>query len=148
MVIIVNTFFRNVKKFTRPLKPWPPAWHAAALGSVYTCTNLCTIPHTIPWTIFLNARYRDPILHETPIIMVCQHISAKIDQKLNRNRPLARNRTSNHMAIRTRNCTCRRPLNRLTIHYDRVRDDEFTKYPIFSTQKIQILPQRRSFAVR
>jgi hypothetical protein len=42
--------------------------------------------------------------------MVCLHISAKIDQKLNHQRPLAINRTSNRMAIRTQNRTCRRPL--------------------------------------
>jgi hypothetical protein len=52
----------------------------------------------------------DPILHQRPITMACLHISAKMDQKLNRERPLARNRTSNRMAIRIQNRTCRRPL--------------------------------------
>jgi hypothetical protein len=45
-----------------------------------------------------------------PIIMVCLHISAKINRKFNWAMPLARNRTPNRMAIRTRNRTCRRPL--------------------------------------
>jgi hypothetical protein len=42
--------------------------------------------------------------------MVCLHISSKINQKLNRERPLARNLIPNRMVIYTRNCLVRRPL--------------------------------------
>jgi hypothetical protein len=61
---------------------------------------------------FAGSPDRDPILHLTPITMVCRYILAKTNQKCTFKPPRAGNRTPNLTPIGTQNRTCRQPLAR------------------------------------
>jgi hypothetical protein len=63
---------------------------------------------------FASKTDRNPILHLTPITMVCLHISEKTNQKFTCETPLAANCSLNRTPIRMQNRTCRRPLKENT----------------------------------
>jgi hypothetical protein len=87
--------------------------------------RLCKGPSTrvricVRIAVGIRARFvfkpnRDPILYLTPITMACIHILTKTNIKLACWTRLAANRTRNRMPIRTQNCTCRRPLNKVAV---------------------------------